>query len=445
MKNVLLRPVGLCALLLALGLIAPPSARAAAPASASTQSAQEGGDKKDEKKRDGPVLPPGVGKDEGPRLDYAVGSQNHNFGKLMQGAIAKHTFELHARGTEPLKITNVKPTCGCTVAQVLVEDDKGSMVAYTYNEPIPLGRRIQVPAELHTKGKFGHQNTRINIFSTDTRGSIQLGLEAEIQAFLDVTPRYLNFGNMKLGETQTQRAVVATSAGELVRMSLADTGIGTGVKTQLEPINPDAEGRAARWQVTVTVGPDLVEGNFARTLVLQSDYEMPKDDHDPNDGQDHTGHSHAPTELFHQTMLSLSATVVGPFTFTPNYISMGLVRPGQVISRSIRIDSNDPEHRFADKLPVGKIVGMPVPGGEGYQEWNLAKHFSFIVRPVEGANSVDIELRLEGLPEEASGSFRGTLLIELGHPDKPEITLTITGVCRGGPVTPRPGGQGAGQ
>jgi len=105
---------------------------------------------------------------------------------------------------------------------------------------------------------------------------------------------------------------------------------------------------------------------------------------------------------------------------------LGLIRPGQVVSRVIRITSHDP----AFKLGEPKVL---VQGREG-GEWDLASHFSSVIKPVAGENSIEIELRLDGMPETLNGSFSGTLDIQVGHPEKPEIKLPITGVCRGGSV-----------
>ena len=440
-------------------------------------------------------LPPGVGVTEGARIEYAVGSQNHDFGRLTQGAVASHTFQLTVGGTEDLVIKNVKPTCGCTIAQVKVADADGEMQNYVFGDAIPVGSKVELPATLHTKNKYGKANTRINIFSNDPRGTIQLGLTADIEAFFTLTPRFLNFGQLQLGEVQTQQATITTAGNKAVKLDLVEQAqAATGIKTVVEPLNPDEEGRSSRWQVTVTVGPDLLEGNFARALVLQSDVEIPSaggDEHDDHDGHDHgpgeghgaeaagagdkprspegdnsgqlppghtadDGHDHGAetgkssalhVKQFFQAQITVSAQVVGPFTYAPNYLSMGLVRPGQVVTRTIRIESHDPEYSFAGREVATRLAGLPLPKADGYQEWEQAKYFATVVRPVEGKNAIDVELRLEGLPEDAVGSFRGTLLVELGHKDKPEIALTITGVCRGGPtpgrrVPPRPTGGG---
>ena len=372
--------------------------------------------------------PPVLGDGQGPRLVYKVGEESHNFGRVMQGTVADHTFELKNDGTEELIIKQVKPTCGCTVAQVMVENDGGEVIDYVFGDPIPVGRKVHFPAKLHTKNKSGHQTTRINIFSNDPRGTIQLGLEADIDPFFNIAPRFLNFGQISVGDVVEKKAVISTSKGTPVGLSMVEQSLMAGAVAELTPINPDAEGRAARWDLSVTLGPELTEGNLARAINLTSDVEIP--------GADEVIDGAAAKYL---ATITLSAQVVGPFSFNPPYLSMGLVRPGQVATRTLTIESHDEDFSFADTMPVVSVVGLQNPGAgtEGelsFREWEYADRFTPTIRPVEGKNAVEVELRLEGMPDNATGSFRGTLVVELNHPDKKQISLVITGVCRGGPA-----------
>ncbi|HIG12366.1 MAG: DUF1573 domain-containing protein [bacterium] len=370
------------------------------------------------------VMPPKVlDHDDGPRLTYKLNQEKHEFGRLMQGAVAHHTFELANTGTEDLIVKQVKPTCGCTVAEVFVESDAGEMERYTFGEPIAVGRRIQFPAKLHTANKSGHQNVRINIFSNDPRGTIQLGLVADIDPFFNIAPRFLNFGQVQVGEIVVKKATLSSSKGQALMLEMDDASLPAGASTELVPVNPDAEGRAARWDLTVTVGPDAAEGNLSRSLSVTSDVPIP--------GADVGLDGKVPS---YQASIMISAQVVGPFTFSPAYLSMGLVRPGQVQVRTLRIECHDDSFSFASGAPEVTVVGLQNPGTDTFREWEYSGFFTPTLRPVTGKNAIDIELRLEGLPDDAAGSFRGTLLINLDHPDKSRISLVITGVCRGGPV-----------
>ena len=360
---------------------------------------------------------------ESARLVYPIGQESKNFGRLMQGSVVEHTFELSNEGTQDLIIKQVKPTCGCTVAQVQTENAEGAMVDYTFGDPIPKGRKVHIPAKMHTKNKTGHQTVRLNVFSNDPRGTIQLGLEADIDPFFNVAPRFLNFGKLSVGDEVNKKAVISTSKGNPVALNLVEQSLPAGAVCELTPVNPDGEGRAARWDLSVTLGPDLAEGNLARAITVTSDEAIPGGE-ETVDGKPQT----------YQATLTLSAQVVGPFSYNPPYISMGLVRPGQVATRHVTVESHDEEFNFAEKVPNVKIVGLQNPGTDTYRDWEYSTLFTPTITPVEGKNAIDIELRLEGMPDTATGSFRGTMIIELGHPEKENIPLVVTGVCRGGPA-----------
>ena len=355
------------------------------------------------------------------KLTYEFGTETKAFGKCMQGDVLTHTFQLQSSGEEDLVIKQAKPTCGCTLAQVAVQQADGTMAPYTFGAPIPVGRKIELTATLHTQNKRGHAASRINIFSNDPRGQSQLGLEADVDPFFQVNPQNLNFNQVSARDTANDKVAISTTTGVKVKLTAPSENMPQGVKFEVNPIDPDADGKAARWEVQVHLGPGLMEGNLAYTVGIKSDIEIPGGDKLPS-GVPQT----------YEVSLPIMARVTGMISYTPAFISLGLIRPGQVVSRSVRVTSHDPDF----KLPEPKIV----VSGRGGAEWEFANRFSSVVRPVAGENSVDIELRLDGMPETLNGSFSGELTIQVGHPEKPEIKLPITGVCRGAPATAGEGG-----
>jgi hypothetical protein len=356
------------------------------------------------------------------KLTYDFGTETKVFGKCMQGDVLTHTFQLQSSGEEDLVIKQAKPTCGCTLAQIAVQQADGSMAPYNFGAPIPVGRKIELTATLHTQNKRGHAASRINIFSNDPRGQSQLGLEADVDPFFQVNPQNLNFNQISSRDTANDKITIATTRGEKVKLTAPVENLPQGVKLEVSPIEPDAEGKSARWEIAAHLGPGLQEGNLAYTVGVKSDIEIPGGEKLPTGA--------APT---YEVSVPIMARVTGMISYTPAFVSLGLIRPGQVVSRSVRITSHDPEF----KLPEPKIV----VSGRGGTEWEFANRFSTVVRPVAGENSIDVELRLDGMPDTLNGSFSGELTIQVGHPEKPEIKLPITGVCRGAPAT---GGEGTG-
>lgn len=359
------------------------------------------------------------------KLTYEFGTETKAFGKCMQGDVLTHTFLLQSSGEEDLVIKQAKPTCGCTLAQVAIQQADGTMAPYNFGAPIPTGRKIELTATLHTQNKRGHAASRINIFSNDPRGQSQLGLEADVDPFFQVNPQNLNFNQISARDTANDKLSIATTTGVKVKLAAPVENLPQGVKFEVNPIDPDADGKSARWEVLVHLGPGLMEGNLAYTVGIKSDIEIPGGEKLPSGS--------APT---YEVSLPIMARVTGMISYTPAFVSLGLIRPGQVVSRSVRITSHDPDF----KLPEPKII----VSGRGGAEWEFASRFSSVIRPVAGENSVDVELRLDGLPDTLNGSFSGELTIQVGHPEKPEIKLPITGVCRGAPATaggPEAGGE----
>ena len=347
------------------------------------------------------------------KLTYEFGSDSKNFGKCMQGDVLTHTFLMQSSGEEDLVIKQAKPTCGCTVAQVATQAADGSMAPYNFGSPIPVGRKIEITATLHTQNKRGHAASRINIFSNDPRGQSQLGLEADVDPYFQVNPLNLNFNQLSARDTANDKVTITTTKSQAVKLTTTLDNVPAGMKIELTPSSPDADGKSAHWELACHLGPNLVEGNLAYTVTLKSDVTIPGGEKLPNGAE--------PT---YEVTVPIMARVTGMISYTPAFVSLGLIRPGQVVSRTVRVTSHDPEF----KLTEPKIL---VQGREG-GEWDLASHFSTVIRPVTGENSIDVELRLDGMPESLNGSFSGQLVIQVGHPEKPEIKLPITGVCRGG-------------
>jgi hypothetical protein len=301
----------------------------------------------------------------------------------------------------------------------MVEQDDGTFGVYKMGAPIPPGKKINLTATLHTKNKQGAASSRINVFSNDPRGQRQLGLQAQVEPFFQVTPTHIAFQQMSTKDTLSDRATIRTTRGTRVKLTMQDTPKPQGLTVALEPGDADAEGKATTWTVSVTAGPGLAEGNLAHSVMLLSDMPIPGAEEQP-DGRIAT----------YEVTVTVMGRVTGMISVNPTLISLGLVRPGQVVSRTVRVTSHD------DAFEIGepKVRFESREGGE----WDLAQHFTTVLRPVAGKNAVDVEVVLNGLPDSLNSSFSGMFLIDTGHPESPAAKLPISGVCRGGVQRPTP-------
>ena len=87
--------------------------------------------------------------------------KSHDFGDIFQGDKVEETFKFTNTGTEPLIITNVQVTCGCTTPKGWPRD------------PIMPGGKGEITVAFNSAGKSGRQNKVVTLVSNavNTDGS----------------------------------------------------------------------------------------------------------------------------------------------------------------------------------------------------------------------------------------------------------------------------------
>lgn len=100
------------------------------------------------------------------RASFHWKATEHDFGKIAKAVPVEHTFTFTNSGSEPLVITEVKPSCGCTVAE------------YS-KEPIPAGKSGFVKATYNaaTAGKF---NKTVTLKSNTEGNDVVLTIRGEV-------------------------------------------------------------------------------------------------------------------------------------------------------------------------------------------------------------------------------------------------------------------------
>ncbi len=91
------------------------------------------------------------GQVKGPSITWE--KSTHDFGELVQGDKIEYTFKFKNTGTEPLIITNVQVTCGCTTPKGWARD------------PISPGQTGEITVGFNSLGKFGKQNKVVTVIS----------------------------------------------------------------------------------------------------------------------------------------------------------------------------------------------------------------------------------------------------------------------------------------
>ena len=89
-----------------------------------------------------------------------------DFGKIKQHSEGTHEFEFKNSGNDPLVITNVKSSCGCTVP--------------TYpKEPVKKGDKGKISVKYDTN-RIGPFNKTITVYSNGKNSPIQLRIKGEV-------------------------------------------------------------------------------------------------------------------------------------------------------------------------------------------------------------------------------------------------------------------------
>ena len=91
--------------------------------------------------------------------EFKFVSETHDFGKIPQGVPVTTNFEFTNVGVEPLILTEVKPTCGCTIADYTktpVKKGEKGIIKITYNAAAlaPFSKAIVVTSNAKTPQKY---------------------------------------------------------------------------------------------------------------------------------------------------------------------------------------------------------------------------------------------------------------------------------------------------
>lgn len=89
-------------------------------------------------------------KASGPEITFTEAS--FDFGDIKQGDQVEHTFNFKNTGTEPLILSNVLTTCGCTATD-------------WPRDPIAPGKSGSITVKFNSAGKMGKQNKVVTIVS----------------------------------------------------------------------------------------------------------------------------------------------------------------------------------------------------------------------------------------------------------------------------------------
>lgn len=98
---------------------------------------------------------------------FSFEKENHDFGEIKEGTVAKHDFKFTNTGDAPLIITNAKGSCGCTVPE-------------WPREPIAPGETGTIHVEFNSDGRTGNQTKQVTINANTVPNTKLLKISAQV-------------------------------------------------------------------------------------------------------------------------------------------------------------------------------------------------------------------------------------------------------------------------
>lgn len=319
-----------------------------------------------------------------------------DFGSVHEGRILRHAWRLEIE--EPLVVRETKSDCGCTLVG-LTRAEGASERPYELGDELIPGEILVVRASYDTRGRLGPSERTLSLLLADGR-LLPLKLAASVQRWLVAEPEPA-FQRTLEGQALETRFEVRSLDGKPFRLTPTGRAVPPALTLAPRALAPDAEGRAARWEVVARLAADAPRGTHSYPLELESDVALEAD------GRVHTI---AP---------AWNLQVLGPVALSTPSLEFGLVRADETVARSVRLECFDSSFVLAE--PRVQLEALR-PG----ESCPLLDTAHLTVR-AQGA-AYDIELTLAGLSPAIDGNFMARLVIETGHPRLARLEALVRGV-----------------
>lgn len=320
------------------------------------------------------VVPPGVPR--GPRLTFS--DPILDFGSVSDTEEIHGAFPFTNTGSEPLVISEIKPSCGCTTVEL----------ARTRFEP---GEGDSIELVWSPKG-FGPQAKSITVQSnSDGEPITQLIIKAEIQPFARFQPSPLRPGPLQVGQEHRFE----------LSLTCRDTGFEVlSVNANHPSVRVTAgERQGGTLPLEVVVGPEAPWGAFNTAIQVRLSG-RPKPDEPP---VEHTATVPVNLELF------------GDLQVRPTLFAVGHVLPGRTFSRKVEL-------RRADGQPFqvtrAEVLNSQPPGMK----------VEAVV--VDAGTEQGVSLVVSGEAGDYLGLVRATVRFETDIPGEEPRTLPVMGIVR---------------
>ncbi|MBZ5587448.1 MAG: DUF1573 domain-containing protein [Acidobacteriia bacterium] len=315
---------------------------------------------------------------EGPQPAIEIVEKIKDFGVVAKGDKIHAIFEVRNTGKAPLEISQVRPTCGCTVAN--------------FDRTVAPGEGGKIVAEVDTTGFNGAISKAVLVFSNDpATPQVSLVIKAEVRAFVEVLPRPLViFQSVLQGEAATQKLTLSSTDGSDFKI---ESAIPSGGPYEIsyrelptEERIPDKKG--SQWGLTVTVPANAPEGMLNHKILVKTT--APK---------------------AREVTINVTGAVRPVVQVIPGEVNFGTVAGDALIGRNVMINNN----RQGTEL---KLTDVSVDN----------PNFTTEVLPLQAGQRFQVAVTMKaGVPK---GTQKATLKITTNDPMRKSIEVPIQAVVQ---------------
>jgi hypothetical protein len=303
-----------------------------------------------------------------PRL--VVPAPTRDFGSVERGTVVEQSFPFENAGDAPLRVENVKGSCGCTVGLVSDRDVKP-------------GRSGAVTVRLDTTRLSGRVTKTVTVYTNDPgTPAFGLTLTGEVMTDLIVSPAPLYLGRVHQG-TAARREITVTPGrpGTAARVTWVEN-TNPALHAALEPL-PGGGGQ----RIVVTLDPHIPLGRLNDQLTL------------------HTTSARTP-----DLIVPVFGSVEGDVVVLPPQITFGVAHRDETPERQVHI-----RNRGARPL---RITGVGAPDDV----------VRYRLDTVEDGREYLLTLTLrDGLPV---GTVERAVEIFTDHPDEGHLIVPLYAIVR---------------
>jgi hypothetical protein len=187
------------------------------------------------------------------------------FDVVAKGEVVKHAFEIRNEGDAPLEVTDVRPSCGCTVAR--------------FDRTIAPGEVGKVNVTLKTDTFSGPISKSIAVFTNDfDNPKLQLVVKAHVKPYIQVMPGYARYNYVRGEKIVPIPQLLWAEDGSDIKV-VGAKGPADHVKVSFREAKEeerDSRAKGRQWLLEVELAADSPVGPLRDQVVVTLDHAKQK-------------------------------------------------------------------------------------------------------------------------------------------------------------------------